>query len=314
MTKSGFLHLSAQRMAATVAVGAVLGVLGWSGHASATMAKPDLRDPATQRGVVPHKALYEVKLQTAKSGSQIINLDGKMFFEWKPVCEGWITNHRFNLFYEYADAPGMFLNSDFTTFEGFDGNSLNFSSRRKRDGELYEELRGNANLRTGNAGKATYSIPPELTFDLSEGTMFPMGHTLALVDAAKSGKKFVSATVFDGSDDEGPVEISAFIGAKIQKADNEKAAQNYTPVKGEVLDRDLLKTDSWNVRMAFFPLSDTTSATSDYEMTMQFHENGIISKMNIEYADFSVTQRLIALEKLPSENCSSTKKPVLKDK
>lgn len=297
MTKQGFL------------TSFLVGVAGacWAMSSPALAGPTDLRDPAAVLGVVPHKALYEVKLLSSKSGSQIINIDGKMFFEWKPACDGWITNHRFNLFYEYADSPGMFLNSDFTTFESFDGQSLNFSSRRKRDGELYEELRGNADISKTGKGIAKYSIPEDLKFDLDEGTMFPMGHTLALVKAARGSKKFLTATVFDGSDEEGPVEINAFIGTKMSMNDNEKAVAAFKPVKGESIDSDLLKSQSWDVRMAFFPLADQ-SATSDYEMNMQFHENGVISKMTIEYSDFTVTQRLVALEKLPSENCAPVKK------
>ena len=65
-------------------------------------------------------------LVSAKNGSQIINIHGQMFFEWKPSCEGWITNHRFTLAYDYADSPAMTISSDFSTFEGFDGKSSQF--------------------------------------------------------------------------------------------------------------------------------------------------------------------------------------------
>ena len=42
--------------------------------------------------------------------------------------------------------------------------------------------------------------------------------------------------------------------------------------------------------MAVFPtLSDT--ATAEYEMTMVFHENGVVSDMHIDYHSFSVRQK-----------------------
>lgn len=302
MALSCYLSKWASYAALSSSVAMLCGLL-CSVSAHATITKTSLPDPAVAKGVAPHKALYDVKLSSVKSGSQIINIDGKMYFEWKPACDGWITNHRFNLFYEYADAPAMRLNSDFTTYESFDGRVLNFSSRRKRDGELYEELRGNAALGEKGAGTARYSIPQELSFDLSSSTIFPMKHTLALVDAVHTDRKFVNATVFDGSDEEGPVEINAFIGRKMQKVENEKSMESTVPATNSKIQSDLLKNNSWNIRMAFFPVT-STGESSDYEMTMKFHENGVISNMKIEYADFSVTQNLIALEKLPVEGCT----------
>lgn len=125
--------------------------------APAHAAGPDISDVLT-----PHKALYDVELVAARSGSQVINISGKMFYEWKPSCDAWITDHRFNLFYEYADSPGMTVTSDFSTYEPFDGKSFDFTSRRQRDGELYEELRGHAVMDGSGkkgGGLARYSLP-----------------------------------------------------------------------------------------------------------------------------------------------------------
>jgi len=60
--------------------------------------------------------------------------------------------------------------------------------------------------------------------------------------------------------------------------------------------------------MAFFPLA-MDSADSEYEMDIIFHENGIISNMLVEYKDFSVSQKLIALEKIKDNGCEDKKEP-----
>ncbi len=270
----------------TKTLGVVSAVCAFAAPAQAV--GPDLAP-----GLTPHKALYDIDLVATRSGSQIINISGKMFYEWKPSCDAWITDHRFNLFYEYADSPGMKISSDFSTFESFDGESFNFSSRRKRDGALYQELRGNATL-DGDIRKSIFTMPEGLSYDLTPGTMFPMGHTVEMVKQARAGKKFFTATVFDGSDEEGPIEINTFIGKKAN------AMAEVKPSKS--LDMTLLNTPAWNVRMAVFP-TEKPEEHADYEMTMIFHENGVISDMLIEYDDFSVTQKLVALEKLEGEKC-----------
>lgn len=245
--------------------------------------------------LAPHKALYDIDLVATRSGSQITNISGKMFYSWKPSCDAWVTDHRFTLYYEYSDNPGMRIQSDFSTFETFDGRNFDFSSRRRRDGEMYQELRGNAQVPQAGGGEAVYRMPSGLKYDLVPGTMFPMAHTEEMVRQAREGRPFFSAAVFDGSDEEGPVEINTFIGESVNAMTVVKA--------NDALDMSLINTPAWNVRMAVFPLNQS-EAEADYEMSMIFHDNGVISDMLIEYDDFSVKQTLVALERLEGEDCS----------
>ncbi len=246
-----------------------------------------------QTGFVPHKALYQIDMISSHSGSQVIDISGQMFFKWEASCEAWITDHRFKLIYEYADSPAMRITSDFSTFEPFDGETFDFTSRRKRDGELYQEIRGRAVMHE-DGGQVTYNMPEGLEHKLPEGTLFPIAHTVDLASAVREGKKFHSATVFDGSDEEGPVMINSFIGDKVN------AIAKITPSPD--IDSTLINTPAYDLRMAFFPLN-SEEAASDYEMSIIFHENGVISDMVIDYDDFSVSQKLVALEKLESQSC-----------
>jgi hypothetical protein len=257
-------------------------------------ARAALLDSEIAKNLAPHKALYDIRMVTRHSGASILNIHGQMGYQWRPDCDAWLTSHHFNLAYEYADAPVLNVVSDFSTYEPFDGKSLTFTSRRAREGDLYEELRGSAFLGPNGIGKATYSMPPELGFDLSKGTLFPMKHTIALLKSIKSGKKFFNAVVFDGSDDEGPVEISAVAGKMVN------GMTGLTP--SPKLDASLLSGPAWFVRMAFFP-EKTPGEEADYEMNAVIHENGIISDMRIDYKDFSVTQKLVALERLKNAAC-----------
>lgn len=255
----------------------------------------EIQSKVQNLGFEPHKALYDIKLSSARSGSQILNISGQMFYEWQPSCDAWTTNHRFNILYEYADSAPMRITSNFSTYETFDGNSLNFTSQRKRDGEIFEEMRGNASVSADADGQAVFTIPAELEFDLPAGTLFPVAHTMAVAEKIKEGEKFYNTTIFDGSDEEGPVSVNTFIGKIVtpKQLENELSS---------VLDKQLLESPARAVRLAFFPLNDE-AATSDYEMNLIFHENSLISDMLIEYDDFSVSQTLIAVEPI-EDSCN----------
>lgn len=253
-------------------------------------------DPAAEAGFVPHKALYDVELSGTKSGSQIVNISGQMLYEWQPGCDAWISNHRFNLAYEYADSPALHITSDFSIYEPFDEQSMSFTSQRKRDGYLFQELRGQARLAQGSGqGEAIYTKPEGLSYDLPEGALFPMAHSLDLLKNIRAGKKFYKAVIFDGSDEDGPVEVNAFIG---------KTANPMAHLASSAdIDPKLVNVPAHNIRLAFFPLK-SDSLAADYEMSIIFHENGVISDMMIEYDNFSVTQKLVALEVL-GKTCGS---------
>lgn len=249
-----------------------------------------------------HQARYDIKMVSKRSGSQLLNIGGTMTFEWRPTCEGWIADHNFDLLYEYTNNSPVRIVSDFATYESRDGQTFSYSTRRQHNGMPYELLRGHAKKDgDGQGGEAVYRTPEELSFTLTPDTLFPMAHTLALIQHARAGDRFFSATIFDGSDEEGPVNINAFIGhyhpattlpLKADAKDDE-----------DIIDRALLAAPAWDMRLAVFPTGKDAPATADYEMDLTLHDNGIIGDMLVEYDDFSVTQTLTALKKGDEISC-----------
>jgi hypothetical protein len=249
-------------------------------------------DPAMQAGMVPHKALYDIQLSSKKSGVMISNLSGKMMYEWHPSCDGWAADYQFDMLYEYIEMPAARITSDVSTFENYDGKSFNFSVQRKKDGYPLEEFRGATVLGEGESLMSVqYSVPKGCAWALPEGTLFPTAHTLEILKKIKQGKKFYNAPLFDGSGEDGPVNINTFIGKEYMYTLSEQTNNG----QEGLIDPALVNTKAWDLRLAFFPL-DSSDTTADYEMSVVFHENGVISKMEIEYADFSILQNLIAIE------------------
>lgn len=241
---------------------------------------------AVHADLSPHRALYRINMVGKRSGASVLNVSGRMMFEWKPDCSAWLTDHRLNVVYDYTDSPAIRVKSDFSTYEPFDGRSMHFSVQKRRNGVLFQELRGSADL---DKGAAKYSVPHDLSYDLSPDVLFPVSHTLKVLDKMRAGERFYEASVFDGSDETGPVLINAFLGASF---DPETLDLSDTKI-----DQSLLDSPARLVRLAFFPAGDKTASVPEYEMNVVLHENGVISDMIIEYEDFTVEQKLVALDK-----------------
>ncbi len=262
---------------------------------SSTAMALDVKLPGQAHGFEAHRAIYAVDLQSSRSASRIVNISGHMYYEWVYDCDAWNSQYRFNVLYEYADAPAVRITSDFSNFEAYDGDNLDFSVVRKQNGRQYQEIRGHAHNNDGQNAEAIYNQPAGLVQTLPQGTLFPMAHTLKIIDAIKKEEKFFNATIFDGSDGEGPVEINAFLGKPVQ------TDVILDQIKGNsALDQNLLKSPAYNLQLAFFPLNKNEQQ-ADYEMDLTLHHNSVISDMLIHYGDFSVHQKLIAIEPIDTE-------------
>jgi len=256
----------------------------------------DARNLADTINVTPHRALYSVTLTSLKSGGQLVDIRGKMYFEWKKSCESWTTDHRSSLIYEYADGTSARINSDFASYETLDGKTLNFSSRRENNGSVFEEYRGHADLENNHGGDATYSIPQDVNIKLPKNTFFPMHHTVEILKRARAGEKFFAATLFDGSDDKGPQLVNVFVGDDVDGAASFQKSNAH-------IEKGLLSGPAHKMRLAFFAPDDDASA-AEYEMDLVAHDNGVVSDIEIVYDTFTISQKLEALEPIDMPACT----------
>jgi hypothetical protein len=244
--------------------------------------------------VMPHKAIYAMSLERAKPGSGVVGASGTLTYRWGEACDGWTIEQRYKLDMQYEDDPTAEIGSAFVTWESKDGLSYRFNERKTRNGQLEEEIRGDATLNArDHTGTANFLKPKAQAIPLPSGSFFPTAHTLNLIRKGEAGESFMAAPVFDGSEFEGAVLISAVIGPKAAAG----AAAPDTDVKSHLLQRP-----SWKVRLAFFPES-STEERPDYELGMRLLDSGISSEMTIDYGDYVVRAKLQELQAMTKPAC-----------
>ena len=249
---------------------------------------------ATAIDIAPHRALYAMTLDTAKPNSGVIGAEGTLAYQWGQACDGWTIEQRYKLEMQYDEDPAAEIGSAFVTWESKDGLKYRFNERKTRNGQLQEEIRGEASLNAkDHSGKAAFVKPKEQSFDLPPGSFFPTAHTLMLIKKGEAGENFASAPVFDGSEFDGAVLISAVLGGK---------AANGVPAHDADFTSPLLQRPSWKMRLAFFPQS-SKDERPDYELAMRMLDSGISSEMVIDYGDYVVRAKLKELTALTKPAC-----------
>ena len=245
--------------------------------------------------IAPHRALYRLDLARTKSASGVVGATGAMMYEWGETCDGWTVQQRFRLRLEYAEQDNTDVSSSLVTWESKDGLRYRFNERRLRNGDLDEEIRGEATLDgKGRGGSAEFTRPEAATLTLPPGTIFPTAHTLALIRRAEAGDTLVLRKVFDGATVDNAGQISAVIGPKLRPGPSKP---------GDKLPKSpLLDRPSWRMRLAFFP-ADSKQEAPDYELGMRLLDNGVSQDMTLDYGDYVIRARLDDIEPLPKPHC-----------
>lgn len=241
--------------------------------------------------ILPHRALYAVSLEKAAPSSSIIDVQGRMGFEWRDACDGWAVEQRYAMEFSRADGEGSVIQSSYSTWESKAGDVYRFFVKRDRGGGE-ERIEGKAVMPLplgSGAGSVTFTEPEQQELALPADTLFPTEHTIRMIDAAISGKRFLRAPVFDGGEPETPSLISAVLGAG--------RSDDPPPIEAEAV-----QGTYYPARMAWFG-PDSEGSEPDFEMSIEVLANGIARSILVHYSEFSVRMTLEEVEALPKARC-----------
>jgi len=252
--------------------------------------------PASAVDISPHRALYDLTLDSAKVSSGVAGASGGMYYEWGETCDGWTVEQRFRLRLLYSEEGSVDVNSTLVTWESKDGLRYRYNEKRVRNGSVEDDIHGEAHLNgKDKGGVADFEKPDPTTMTLAPGVLFPTAHTLTLIENALAGEQFLSRKVFDGAAVENAGQITAVIGPQLKP----------DPKAEKPLNNPLLQRPSWRIRLAFFPADagNSDSDTPDYELSMRLLDNGVSQDMALDYGDYVLKAKLEEIEALPKPSC-----------
>jgi hypothetical protein len=267
----------------------------------AASAAPTTADTAA-RLLIPHRAVYDLKLKDASERSGIEGMVGRMVYEFTgSACTGFTTNFRLVTKIDTGDETRV-SDQQTNTFEDVSAQQFHFETKSFTDEQLDKEVAGDAS--TGETGvKVDLTGPDGREIDLPAST-FPTNHMLEVIKNAKEGKRFFEARVFDGSEDGDKSLLTTTVIGKQQDPQQEDldAAQ-----AGE-----FSKMAYWPVTIAYFNDATAGDPTPVYNMSFKLYENGITRDLTMDYGDFVLSGSLSQLELLQKSDCQADQRPVIR--
>ncbi len=253
----------------------------------------------------PHRAVYEITFDHSTPGSGVADMSGRMVYEMTGSgCKGYEQNMRFVTRMTNQEGSSQVNDLRTSSFEEVASHRLRFSSSQYENQKLSEAAQGSAGPVNGAAATEVKLTKPEKkTVKLPSDIYFPIQHSLALVQSAREGKSMFTANLYDGSDKgEKFYETNAAIGRRVEPgADRLPAVPNADQLAGLA---------SWPVAIGYFePGPRKADAVPTYELAFRFYENGVSSRLYIDYGDFAIRGELKELTFLEETPCSPSDKP-----
>ncbi|MGN7291316.1 cell envelope integrity EipB family protein [Rhizobium sp. SAFR-030] len=238
------------------------------------------------RALIPHRAVYELKLKDVSDRSGIEGMFGRMVYEFTgSPCAGFTTSFRFVTKIDTGEEMRV-TDQQTTTFENPGARQFRFDTKSFTDEKLDKQVAGEAN-NAENGIKVDLAKPDHRQVDLTPA-QFPTEHMLQVIDNARAGKRFFEARIFDGSENgDQSLLASTVIGAPQTPRQDDPDAKSAGDFAGK---------QYWPVTIAYYNEEAKADAVPVYRMSFKLYDNGITRDLTMDYGDFVLSGTLAKLE------------------
>jgi len=274
--------------------------------AAATVAATALVAPAFAVGpaaaitLVPHRAVYDLKLGQSHGQRAVEAVRGRILYDFSgSACDGYALH--FRQVSELDNGEGKISVSDLraATWEDGTAKSFRFNSENYVNQDKVDSVDGRAE-RSPDSLAVKLSKPKEQTFNLGADMVFPTEHIRRTIEAARTGQTILDFPVYDGSETGQKVyNTLTVIGHEIRPGDKAPtdAAAGKPALKG-------LKR--WPVTISYFDKNAKEAIgeqTPVYSIGFELYENGISRALTLDYGDFTVVGEMTQLDIKDAEPC-----------
>lgn len=250
--------------------------------------------PAERVVLVPHRAVYDLVLDTSKPSRNIEAARGRIAFDFTgDACEGYALSFRQVTQLTSGEGGPRVIDARTTSFEAGDGASYRFKTESSAGGAPPDTVDGTAR-KSGGGYEVELRAPKEETHRETADALFPNAQMKAVIQAARAGQSTLSVRLYDGANSGKEVyDTLSVIGKRIETKPSEEPLQR---PEFEALAR-------WPVTISYFKVGSGES-TPAYTISFELYENGVTGAVRLDYGSFALRGTLTRLDLLPRQDCA----------
>lgn len=242
--------------------------------------------------LVPHRAVYDLKLLRSQGRRPVEAVRGRILYDFAgSSCEGYAL--RFRQVSELDSGEGKVTLSDLraTTWEDGAANNFRFASQNFLDSRAVDTVDGRAERKAGGVS-VTLTKPTEKNVGLDRKIIFPAEHMRLIIEAALEGKTLLELPVYDGSETgEKVFNTLTVIGHEISHT-----AKPLTDASAKI--PALANLRRWPVTISYFDKAGNKGGEQmpAYAIGFELFENGISRALSLDYGDFVISGEMNQLD------------------
>jgi hypothetical protein len=250
--------------------------------------------------LAPHRAVYDLKLETTRGGRQINAVRGRILYDLSgDGCGGYDLQMRQVSEFDSGEGRSALTDLRSTTWEDSAARSFRFDSENRMNDRTVETVSGTAK-RTGDGVDVSLAKPKPANFQLPRSIAFPSEHMRRIVEAARAGTTLLDVAVYDGSETGRKVYNTLTVIGRPLAPDQRK------PDDASAKLPELAGMTRWPVTTSYFD-RDKAGRTGEqmptYTLQSEIFENGISRALVLDYQDFVLSGELSSLELLKEKPC-----------
>ena len=263
-------------------------------------AAPAASAPAATPVLVPHRAVYDLKLLRSRGKRSLEAVRGRILYDFSGnACEGYVL--QFRQVSELDSGEGKVAMSDLraTTWEDGTARKFRFNSQNFVDQRAVDTVDGSAQ-RDSDKVEVKLAKPTEKSFGIAKDMVFPTEHMRLIIEAAHAGKTILELPVYDGS------ESGEKLYATMTVIGREIPPDQKVPTDAAAGKTELAHMKRWPVTISYFDQAAKTAAgeqTPVYAIGFELYENGISRALTLDYGDFVVAGEMSQLEVKDAPAC-----------
>jgi hypothetical protein len=251
--------------------------------------------------LVPHRAVYQLKLLRSSGSRAIEGVRGRILYDFSGnACDGYDLQFRQVSELDSGEGKNALSDLSATTWEDGAARKFRFNSENKLNQQSADRVDGTAE-RKADAVTVNLHKPSDKTFSIPADAVFPTEHMRKIIVAARAGKKIVELKVYDGAETgEKVYDTLTVIGRSIAPGER-------VPQDAAAKEPALAKLSRWPVTISYFERSAKTERSSEqtpvYSISFELYDNGISRALTLDYSDFSITGEMTSLEIKTAKSC-----------
>ncbi|GAN87383.1 cell envelope integrity EipB family protein [Komagataeibacter intermedius] len=230
-----------------------------------------------------HRAVYDLTLVSV-SGGDVVTAEGRLTFVLSDMCSEWSSQQQLHLRTVGRDGAESVSDSDYAVLEEKDGSSLVFRADQTENGQPAPRIAGEAHMHP-TGGKVHYTAPVAHDVTLPAGTLFPVAHTAAIIQAGQDGRGQIAPFLFDGTVDTGALGTYVLLLGR----DTQPVAGTF-PV--------LATLAAQRVHVAYYNTT-TRDMTPVFETGVRYFTNGVADQVDMDFGQFRMSGTLREFRLLP---------------